>query len=271
MQNLQTEDIFWGWHVERKSGRILTCGFLQWLHILSSLSVHPYPIGCEVKRKLFIRISRNWIRSQVLPSSVPLLGSQVHFPSYFIMVRLGIELSTIILLCNASSPLGVWQIMLVNLVEWFEKMEGKRSLKISRVRKQYLTIHCFKLLFPIERSITFLNLFSTLCLYVTSNWSIAKMLWFYIINWVYNVLCIWHTLFTVGTSCSKRTVTGVAIRQWHTGTALLTQMWRIMLRFTYWHSFCAKCTFPSSEAVTATEGMWKKIMQQYYQKKSISQ
>lgn len=207
----------------------------------------------------------------MFPSSVPLLWSQVYFPSYFITVSLGIELSTITLLCNSSCPLDVWQIMLVNLVEWFEKMEGKMALKISRKRKQYLMIHCFKLHFPVERSITFLNLFFTLWKYVIFNWFNAKCCGFTSHKCVYNVLCIWHTLFTVGTSCSKRTVTCVAIRQRHTGTALLTQMWWIMLRFTHWNSFCAKCTFPSSEAVAAMEGKWKERMQHYYQKKSTCQ
>lgn len=167
-------------------------------------------------------------------------------------------------LVSEKSCLWTW---LNGLKKWKEKI----VFKISRVRKKYLTIHSFKLLFLTERSITFLNLFCTLCLYVTFNWYIAKCCGFTPHNCVYNVLCIWHTLFTVGTSCSKRTVTRVAIRQWHTGTALLTQMWRIMLRFTHWHSFCAKCTFPSSGAVTAMEGKWKERMQQYYQKKSTCQ
>lgn len=144
MQNLQTEDIFWGWHVERKPGRIITCGFLQWcLHLLPSLSVYPYPIGCEVNRNHCIRISRNWIKSQMLPSSVPLLWTQVYFPSYFITVSLGIELSTVTLLCNAFCPLGVWQIMLVNLVEWFEKMEGKNGIKNKQSKE---TISYYSLL-----------------------------------------------------------------------------------------------------------------------------
>lgn len=153
MQNGQTEDILWGWHVGRKPGRLDTWRLSHWcLHLLLSFLVRPYPTASEVNRNLSISIDGNWIRSQMLPTS------EVYSEVYCWAPKCTSQRTSLWWAwdwtkhCNAAlqgflSPRyptmpccpRIWPNDL-------KKLKEQMVLKIRRVRKQYLTIHSFKLL-----------------------------------------------------------------------------------------------------------------------------